>query len=381
VIQLVLHALRTLVCFISALYQPFPSNFPLFIPRDKIADWLEYYAKAQDLVVWTNSQILPKATYDPQEKRWTMQIDRDGTKVLVRPKHVVIATGVHGFPHIPVIPHLQNFGGEVLHTSQFPGGQRFAGLRVVVIGAGNSSADICQDLTFRGAASVTMVQRSKTCVVSARETTKSFAQAYPDDRPIEISDFKRAAMPLGMVRVMARATADQAQAADKEMLEGLRKAGFQTSYGEDGSGSGILYFSRGGGYWLDVGCAELITSGKVAIRQGVEPVSFTETGIAFNDGTELQADAVIFATGYTSWRDRMKDIFDPEVMNSTKEIWGLDEEDEMCGAYRPTGHPAFWFAAGDFADSRFCSKQLALHIKAEELGLKDGYGWVTLSGA
>jgi cation diffusion facilitator CzcD-associated flavoprotein CzcO len=243
-----------------------------------------------------------------------MQIDRDGTKVLVRPKHVVVATGVHGFPHIPVIPHLENFRGEVLHTSQFPGGQRFAGLRVVVIGAGNSSADICQDLTFRGAASVTMVQRSKTCVVSTRETTKSFAQAYPKDRPVEISDFKRAAMPLGMVRVMSRATADQAQAADKEMLEGLRKAGFQNYYGEDSSGPGILYYSRGGGYckWasefsprcvqyrvhhlgLDVGCAELIASGRVAVRQGVEPISLTETGIVFNDGTELQVDAVIFA--------------------------------------------------------------------------------------
>ena len=177
-----------------------------------------------------------------------MEIDRDGVKVTVRPKHVVVATGVHGFPRIPVIPRFENFRGEVLHTSQFPGGQRFAGLRVVVIGAGNSSADICQDLSFRGATSVTMIQRSTTCVVSTRETTKSFAQAYPNDRPIEISDFKRAAMPLGMVRVMARSTADQALAADKEMLEGLRKAGFQYSYGEDGSGPGILYFSRGGGY-------------------------------------------------------------------------------------------------------------------------------------
>lgn len=177
-----------------------------------------------------------------------MQVDRDGTKVMVHPKHVVLATGVHGFPRIPVIPRFENFRGEVLHTSEFPGGQRFAGLRVVVIGAGNSSADICQDLSFRGAASVTMVQRSKTCVVSSRETTKAFAQAYPDDRPIEISDFKRAAMPLGMVRVMAQATADQVQTADKDMLEGLRKVGFQHYHGEDNSGPGFLYFSRGGGY-------------------------------------------------------------------------------------------------------------------------------------
>ncbi|KAG8220294.1 dimethylaniline monooxygenase [Butyriboletus roseoflavus] len=382
--------LHTPKLYSTTLYQPFPHNFPLFIPRDKIADWLEHYAKVQDLVVWTNSQILPKASYDAQKRRWTIQVDRDGTKVMVRPKHVVVAAGVHGFPHIPVIPHSENFRGEVLHTSQFPGGQRFARLRVVVIGAGNSSADICQDLSFRGAASVTMVQRSKTCVISSREITKNFIQAYPDDRPVEISDFKRASMPLGMVRVMAQATADQAQAVDKEMLDGLRKSGFQHYYGEDNSGVGILYISRGGGYCkcrfsdfslkpfqcgvdllgLDVGCAELIASGKVAIRQGVEPVSFTETGLVFNDGTELQADAVIFATGYTSWRDRMKDVFGPEVMESTKEIWGLDEEDEMCGAYRPTGYPAFWYAAGDFADSRIYSKQLALHIKAEELNLK-----------
>lgn len=177
-----------------------------------------------------------------------MQVDRDGTKVTVYPKHVVVATGVHGFPYIPVIPHSENFRGEVLHTSQYPGGQKFAGLRVVVIGAGNSSADICQDLSFRGAASVTMVQRSKTCVVSSRESAKTFAQAYPDDRPVEISDFKRAALPLGMVRVMARAAVDLAEAADKEMLDGLRKVGFQHYYGEDNSGPGILYFSRGGGY-------------------------------------------------------------------------------------------------------------------------------------
>ena len=304
-----------LVCFVSALYQPFPSNFPFFIPRDKVADWLEHYAKAQDLVVWTNSQVIPKATYDSQGRRWTMEIDRDGTKVIMRPKHVVIATSVHGFPHIPVIPHMEKFRGEVLHTSQFPGGQRFAGLRVVVIGAGNSSADICQDLSFRGAASVTMVQRPKTCVVSSRQITNFFAHVYPDDCPVEISDFKKAATPIGMMRAMARATADQRLAADKEMLEGLRKTGFQHSYGEDGSGPEILYVSRGGGYCesilraqpeiclvscvhslgLDVGCAELIASGKVALRQGVEPVSFTETGIVFNDGTELQADVVIFA--------------------------------------------------------------------------------------
>lgn len=198
--------------------------------------------------MWTNSQILPKATFDLQEKRWTIQVDRDGTKVTVHPKHIVVATGAHGSPRIPVIPHFEDFRGEILHTSQFPGGQRFAGLRVVVIGAGNSSADICQDLSLCGAASVTMVQRSKTCVVSSREITKVFAQAYPDDRPIEISDFKRAAMPLGMMRTMGQAIMDQAQATDNEMLEGLRKAGFRCDYGEDNSGPGLLYLSRGGGY-------------------------------------------------------------------------------------------------------------------------------------
>ena len=236
------------ICLVSALYQPYPSNFPLFIPRDKVADWLEHYSKLQDLFIWNNSTVVPKATYDPQEKRWSIQVDRDGTKVTLHPRHIVIATGIHGFPIIPDIPHIDKFRGEILHTSQYPGGQKFAGLRVVVIGAGNSSADICQDLSFRGAASVTMIQRSKTCVVSSGQIAQFFLQAYPKGVPIEVSDFKRAAMPFAMARLIGRATADHVLAGDKEMLDGLREAGFRFSYGEDGSGLVVMVYSRGGGY-------------------------------------------------------------------------------------------------------------------------------------
>ncbi|KZP29883.1 FAD/NAD(P)-binding domain-containing protein [Athelia psychrophila] len=363
-------SLHTPKTYSSLLYQPYPHNYPLFVPRDKVADSLEHYAVVQELICWTNSQALPGAQYDPESKRWMIQVERNGTKVTLRPFHIVLATGAHGSPYIPTIPNSAKFRGETLHTSQFLGGQKFAGMRVVVLGAGNSSADICQDLSFRGAASVTMVQRSKTCVISARKSKLDFEIGYPADRPVEISDFKRAATPIGLVRQMSIATADQAIAADKDMLDGLQKAGLKLYRGDDNSGVGILYFSRGGGYWIDVGCADLIASGKVAVKQGTEPTSFTETGLLFSDRSELEVDAVIYATGYSSWRDHMKKIFGNEVIDSTKEMWGLDEEDEIRGAYRPTGHPALWYAAGDFADSRFASKQMALHIKAALLNLK-----------
>lgn len=224
---------------ISVLYQPYPRNYPVFAPRDKVADFLEQYAITQDLVIWTNSELLPGATYDSKSKRWTIQIDRSGKTVTLHPFHIVIATSAHSAPYTPHIQDSHKFHGETLHSSQFPGGQKFVGKRVVVLGAGNSSADICQDLSFRGAASVTMVQRSATCVVSAGVSNRFVEGSYPEDRDVEISDFKGAATPPGVIRHIPMMTPD-----DKAMIDGLEKVGFRVL----NENVMILYLSRGGGY-------------------------------------------------------------------------------------------------------------------------------------
>jgi len=142
--------------------------------------------------------------------------------------------------------------------------------------------------------------------------------------------------------------------------------------GPDGTGHFPLVYEKLGGYWLDVGCADLISAGKIKIKQGVEPTKMTQDSIAFSDGSLLAVDAVIFATGCHNIRDTMKQIFGEETIEMTVPVWGLDEEGEIKGSYRPCGHPGLWYATGDFFLARFLSKQLALQIKAVELGLNGG---------
>ncbi|TDL17734.1 FAD/NAD-binding domain-containing protein [Rickenella mellea] len=349
----------------NLLYAPFPSNWPTFTPRDKVAFWLEQYAEAQDLIVWTSTEILHAPTYDQTTGRWTMDLDKNGTKVTLHPAHIILATGTLGDPFVPQVEGTDKFIGDHLHAVQYAGGARYAGKRVAVIGAGNTSADICQDLCHHGA-DVTMVQRSDTCVVSAALVAKQLSEIWPEGVPTEISDFKTAAMPLGLLKQLLQAASEQSQAFDKQMHDDLRKSGLRLNYGPENSGQLFLVFQRGGG--IDVGAAKLITTGKVKVRSGVEVQRFNEKSINFNDGSELEVDAVIFATGYYNIRPTVRKVFGAEMIDRTSQVWGLDEEGELKGCYRPSGLPGLWFAAGDFFNSRYMSKQLALLIRAIDLG-------------
>ncbi|KAJ7162751.1 FAD/NAD-P-binding domain-containing protein [Mycena crocata] len=363
---LTLHTIKT---HHTMLYQSYPDNWPTYTPRDKLADWLEQYAITQDLVVWTNSQVLPTPTYDSAAKRWTVVIDRAGTNTTLHPVHIVLAAGTVGAPRIPSIPGAELFTGTNIHAAAYAGGKAFAGKRTLVVGAGNSAADICQDLAFQGAAEVTMLQRSSSCVVSADNVRRLLERLWPADVPTEVADFKVQVMPYLLLREIGKVTTDRMWEAEKETHEGLREAGLSLTMGKDGSGQFVMIFERFGGYWLDVGVSKLIRSGKVKIKQGVEIARFTENSAVFTDGSSLDVDAVIFATSFESIRDTMRGLFSDAVIDQTSLVWGIDEEGELNGCYCPSGHPGLWYAAGDFGISRFYSKQLALEIKAIELGL------------
>ncbi|KAH9836252.1 FAD/NAD-P-binding domain-containing protein [Rhodofomes roseus] len=353
----------------TLLYQPYPKNWPTYTPRDKVADWLKQYVESQDLVVWTRSYVLPGASYDSEAERWNVVVRKGDEDRELHPVHIVLATGVLGAPRIPEVPGAETFKGTVFHASKYMGGQSFAGKDCIVVGAGNTSADLCQDLSFRGAKSVTMVQRSSTCVVHIDTVAGAMAQGYPDGVPYEICDIKFSAMPIDLQRAMAREREAEMWEREKPLHDQLRKGGLKLNMGTDGSGQHFLIFERSGGYWVDVGCAPLIESGKVKIKQGVEIKRLTENGVIFDDDSELPADLVIWATGYLDSRLRHRETYGADVVDKTSPIWGLDDEGEIRGTYRPTGHPALWYAGGDFASSRFMSKQLALQIKARELGM------------
>ncbi|KAI0327781.1 FAD/NAD(P)-binding domain-containing protein [Cubamyces sp. BRFM 1775] len=344
----------------STLYQPYPTNWPEFTPRDKVADWLEQYSVTQDLVVWTSAELAPRPVYDSVSKQWDVTVIRGGQQVKLRPSHIVIATGTLGKPYVPDLPCADKFRGDTLHSTGYNGGAAFAGKRVVVVGAGNSSIDICQDLVLHDAESVTMIQRSATAVVSRDWASNYLRSSFPDDVPLPVSDFKAASFPMGLIKEVSKAT-QQADVweANKEVHDKLRKAGVRIHLGDQGQGLHALGHMRLGGYWLDKGGADLIADGKIVVKSGVSPESFTEKGLAMSDGSELVADVVILATGFIKMREINVELLGEDVMSHVGEVFGLDDEGEDVGSFRPCGHTGLWFgAASDFFTTRFSSKAL-----------------------
>jgi putative flavoprotein involved in K+ transport len=126
-------------------YLPFPDHWPVFSPKDKIGDWLEMYTKVMELNYWTKSEAT-SATWDDKAKEWTVKVKRDGKEVVLKPKQLVLATGMSGIPNIPKFPGQDIFKGEQQHSSQHPGPDKYKGKKVVVIGSNNSAHDICAAL-------------------------------------------------------------------------------------------------------------------------------------------------------------------------------------------------------------------------------------------
>ncbi|KAJ3784256.1 FAD/NAD-P-binding domain-containing protein [Lentinula aff. detonsa] len=356
----------------TMLYQPYPETWPRYTPRDKVADWLEQYAVSQDLVVWMQSQPLPTPSYDEQKKEWSVCIDRNGQILTIHPKHIILATGTLGGAYTPSVEGHSIFNGYTLHSDSYTGGPQFYGKRVVVVGTGNSGADLALDIHVRGAKSVTLLQRSSTCVQSSKTVVEMLDRVWAPDIPTEVADYRAAGTPFNLIKQTLREHKDKYWEKDKELLEGLIKAGLNVDLGPDGSGILPLVSERGGGYWMDVGCADYVISGKIKVKSTSGIRKFTETGLMLEDGTVLEADVVVFATGFVNIRTVMKEIFG-DAIDKAGPVGGVDEEGEVKGAYRSTGHPGLWYAPGDFQLSRFGSRFLAIQLQAIELGyMKQG---------
>ncbi|KIK51611.1 hypothetical protein GYMLUDRAFT_391879 [Collybiopsis luxurians FD-317 M1] len=352
----------------NLLYQPFPTNWPDWTPGHRLADWLEQYSVSQDLLVWTKSHIVPPPSYNWETGKWTVTVDKKGEIVTVHPKHLIVATGFLGAPHMPTFDGQEQFQGQILHSDKFSSGAEFAGKHCVVIGTGCSGADIALDLSTRGAASVLLVQRSSTCVQPATTVIEQLYGAYPEGVPVEVSDFKSHATPTKRLFEILSQTRNLYWDREKGLIEGLRKAGMQVDMGPNNAGVLGLVYTRYAGFYI--GCGEKIISGQIKIKSGILIEKFTQNSVVFEDGSSVEADVVIFATGYHNMYETLRELLGNEVVEQTPSvpINLIDEEGELAGGYRPTGHPGLWFAPGSFPNSRLCSKYLGIQIQAMKLG-------------
>jgi hypothetical protein len=349
-------------------YMPFPPNWPTYIPKDKLAGWFEAYVESMELSYWAATEFRGGA-YDDREARWAVVLHRaDGTTREMRPRHIVMATGASGIPNLPDIPTLRNFGGKILHSSQYGDGEAWKGRNVLVIGTGNSGHDIAQDLYSSGA-KVTLVQRSPTLIVNIEPSAQLPYALYDEGPPLEDCDLINTSIPLPLARKSHRLLTEQAKKMDKDLLDGLERVGFKLDFGEDGTGWQFKYLTRGGGYYFNVGCSDLIVAGEIGLVQFSDIAGFVAEGARMRTGDTLTADLVVLASGYKGQEYLVRKLFGDDVAARVGPIWGFGDEQELRNMFTRTAQPGLWFIAGSFTQCRIYSKYLALQIKACEEGL------------
>ncbi len=350
-------------------YMPYPESWPIYCPKDKIADWFESYAEAMELNVWTSS-TMTEAHYDPEEGRWTITVDTPVGLRVVRPRDVVLATGAAGEPRVPELPARDAFAGTVYHSSQHTDATPWKGKKAVVVGACNSGHDIAQDLCEAGA-EVTLVQRSSTYIMSQQHGIpaifgSNFVEGGP---PLAYADLLASATPWPFVLELSKQGVKDLEVLDADLLASLDAVGFKRNTGPDGTGLLGYALECGGGYYIDVGASRLIAQGRIGLAQGSGVAAFTPTGIALEDGRTLDADVVVLATGYSNMRETARRLFGDGVADQLPLVLGIGEDGEIGGLYRRTGHPAFWYMGGPLAWVRIYSKHLALQITAKQAGI------------
>lgn len=349
-------------------YMPFPPNWPAYIPKDKLAGWFEAYVESMELNYWTSTEF-EGGTYDEKEGRWSVRLrSADGTVRQLHPRHVVLATGVSGIPNRPDISTLENFGGTVLHSSQYDDGGAWVGKTALVIGTGNSGHDIAQDLYSSGA-KVTLVQRSPTLITNIEPSAQLAYALYDEGPPLEDCDLIAMSLPLALARKSHRLMTEQGRKLDRELLEGLERVGFKLDYGEDGTGWQFKYLTRGGGYYFNVGCSDLVVNGEIGLAQFAEIESFVKEGARMSDGKVLAVDLIVLATGYKGQEALVRKLFGGAMAERVGPIWGFGEGQELRNMFIRTPQPGLWFIAGSLAQCRIYSRALALQIKAGEVGL------------
>jgi putative flavoprotein involved in K+ transport len=363
-------------------YLPFPDHWPVFSPKDKIADWLEMYTKVMELDYWGGTECR-SARYDEAKKAWTIEVLRHGKPVTLRPRQLVLATGMSAVPNMPSIPGMETFKGDLHHSSRHPGPDGYKGKKAVVVGSNNSAHDICAALWEQGA-DVTMVQRSSTHIARS-DTLMDLAlgglyseAALKAGITTDKADLIFASFPYKVLPSLNIPVYEAMKKRDAGFYARLEKAGFMLDFGDDGSGLFLKYLRRGSGYYIDVGASDLVAEGKIKLKSGVAVERIKEQSIRFSDGSELPAELIVFATGYGSMNGWAAQLISKQVADKVGKCWGLGSdtrkdpgpwEGELRNMWKPTHQEGLWFHGGNLHQSRHYSQFLSLQLKARMEGI------------
>ena len=214
-----------------------------------------------------------------------------------------------------------------------------------------------------------MIQRSTTYIVSLKQAQKVYAM-YEEGPPVADCDTLAMALPYPVAIGAYQMSTEEMRKADQPLLDGLAKRGFKLDMGgEDATGFQMKYMRRGGGYYFNVGCSDLVANGEIGLIQFDDIDSFVADGVRMKDGSLVPADLLVTATGFKNQQDVVRTFMGDEIADRIGPVWGFSEGGELRNMWHRTPQPGLWFTAGSLAQCRIYSKYLALQIKACEVGL------------
>ncbi|KAK3699630.1 hypothetical protein LTR37_016366 [Vermiconidia calcicola] len=313
------------------------------------------------------STTLQSGLYDEKTKRWTLELRRKGALVTLKAHHVVLAVGNMGVkPNMPHLPHRERFKGDVVHGIHWRNATPWRGKRGVCVGSANTAHGVIADMARADFESITMIQRSRTFLLPTSTFGALVDPVFNEETPVSDSDRMLLAYPLPVQRLMAMKGIEMCAEATPEYFDRIEAQGWDVE--RNGDLWGLMY-DREGGHFFDLGSAELVANGTVKVRCDALPVAYTESGLEMSDGSYIDADVIVFATGYTAnVRETANRLFGSAVGERLEDFWQCDEEGESRGAWKYTGHPGLWYTGHGFAHARYYSRFVAMHIKADTDG-------------
>lgn len=245
-----------------------PRSFGRWVSRDNVIRYLEKYAEFHELEIVTGVEV---SRIEPSGSDWLLHAT--GGRELTG-RAVVVATGYNHTPRLPNWPGRDSYTGELLHAGEYRNAAGYAGKDVLVVGVGNTGAEMAVDLVEGGAARVRLAVRTTPHIV--RRSTAGW--------PAQRTGILVRRLP---VRLVDRAGEIMGKIAVPDLAEqGLPRPD-----------TGLYSRVREGAIPVqDVGLIDAVRSGKV------EPVaaldSFEDSKAVLADGTRISPDTVIAATGY-----------------------------------------------------------------------------------
>lgn len=300
---------------------------------------MEHYQDVMDLNLELGVTV-GAVNYDDASYQYSIAIkSKDGIDRVVTCHHLVLATAlISDEPDRPDFENESSFTGQIYHSVSHKSASLIPDLgskEVAIIGAGVSAFDIAQDFVNSGVKKVTIIQRSPLFVFSL-EAQEKFVLAGWKMMPIDDADLAGNSLPFPIALTLVLGATHMMAQHDADLLSGMEKAGLAVKRGEDGIGLLHHQLLKGGHFYLDQGACDMIVDGRIKIKRCQEGIkAFDPMAVILADGTRIEADIAVIATGFKPSPITVQRIMGKKFMEKIGQVGLTDADYERTAVSSP----------------------------------------------